>query len=207
MWPEAEKTQDLLRDIKAGDASAINRLLERHRDALRRMVDMRLDPKIRQRVDASDVVQEAMMEANRRMSTFLENPGMPFHLWIRQIATDRLIDQHRRHRVSKKRSVDLEQAPVVASNLDHSTIQFGHQLQDREMTPAKAAIRAEMQRRFEAAIEEMDEHDQEIIVMRHFEKLSNQEVADVLGLTEPAASMRYLRAIRRLKKQLAPDDD
>lgn len=207
MWPEAEKTQDLLREIKAGDADAINRLLERHREALRRMVDMRLDPKIRQRVDASDVVQEAMIEANRRMATFLENPGMPFHLWIRQIATDRLIDQHRRHRVSQKRSVDLEQAPVVASNLDHSTIQFGPQLQDRELTPAAAAIRAEMQRRFEQAIEEMDEHDQEIIVMRHFEKLSNQEVAKVLCLTEPAASMRYLRAVRRLQKQLSPDED
>lgn len=207
MWPEAEKTQELLQHIKEGDADAINRLLERHRDALRRMVDMRLDPKIRQRVDASDVVQEAMIEANRRMATFLENPGMPFHLWIRQIATDRLIDQHRRHRVSKKRSVDLEQAPVVAANLDHSTIQFGLQLQDRELTPAAAAIRAEMQQRFEEAIEEMDVHDQEIIVMRHFEKLSNQEVAKVLGLTEPAASMRYLRAVRRLQQQLAPEQE
>ena len=207
MWPEAEKTKELLQHIKEGDADAINRLLERHRDALRRMVDMRLDPKIRQRVDASDVVQEAMIEANRRMATFLENPGMPFHLWIRQIATDRLIDQHRRHRVSKKRSVDLEQAPVVAANLDHSTIQFGLQLQDRELTPAAAAIRAEMQQRFEEAIEEMDVHDQEIIVMRHFEKLSNQEVAKVLGLTRPAASMRYLRAVRRLQQQLAPEQE
>ena len=206
MWPEAEKTQDLLQHIKAGDETAINRLLERHREALRRMVDMRLDPKIRQRVDASDVVQETMMEANRRMSKFLENDAMPFHLWIRQIATDRLIDAHRRHRVSKKRSVDLEQAPVVASNLDHSTIQFGNQLEDREITPSEAAMRAEMQRRFEAALDEMDNHDQEIIVMRHFEKLSNQEVASILGLSEPAASMRYLRAIRRLQKQLSPEE-
>ena len=206
MWPDAENTQSLLREIKAGDDAAINRLLERHRAALRRMVEMRLDPKIRQRVDASDIVQEAMMEANRRLTAFLEKPGMPFHLWIRQIATDRLIDQHRRHRVSQKRSVDMEQAPVVAANLDHSTIQFGPQLPGRELTPAAAAIRAEMQRRFEQAIAEMEERDQQIIVMRHFEKLTNQEVASVLGLTEPAASMRYLRAIRRLQQQLAPSD-
>ena len=132
---------------------------------------------------------------------------MPFHLWIRQIATDRLIDQHRRHVVSQKRSVDVERAPVVAANLDHSTIQFGPQLQDRELTPAAAAIRAEMQRRFESAIEEMDEHDQEILVMRHFEKLSNQEVALALGLSEPASSMRYLRAVRRLKKLLNVNDE
>jgi len=207
MWPEADKTTELLRNIKDGDPDAINRLLERHREALRRMVDMRLDARIRQRVDASDVVQEAMMEANRRMPTYIENPAMPFHLWIRQIATDRLIDQHRRHVVSQKRSVDVERAPVVAANLDHSTIQFGPQLVDRELTPAEAAIRAEMQRRFEAAIEEMDEHDQEILVMRHFEKLSNQEVALALGLTEPASSMRYLRAVRRLKKLLNVNGD
>lgn len=207
MWPEAEKTTELLQNIKDGDPDAINRLLERHREALRRMVDMRLDARIRQRVDASDVVQEAMMEANRRMPTYIENPAMPFHLWIRQIATDRLIDQHRRHVVSQKRSVDVERAPVVAANLDHSTIQFAPQLQDRELTPAAAAIRAEMQRRFESAIEEMDEHDQEILVMRHFEKLSNQEVAQALGLSEPASSMRYLRAVRRLKKLLNVNEE
>ena len=207
MWPEAEKTTELLRNIKDGDPDAINRLLERHREALRRMVDMRLDARIRQRVDASDVVQEAMMEANRRMLKYIENPAMPFHLWIRQIATDRLIDQHRRHVVSQKRTVDVERAPVVAANLDHSSIQFGAQLPDREMTPAAAAIRAEMQRRFEEAIDEMDEHDQEILVMRHFEKLSNQEVALSLGLSEPASSMRYLRAVRRLKKLLNVNDE
>ena len=113
MWPEAEKTHELLDLVRDGDESATGRLLQRHREALRRMADMRLDPKIRQRVDASDVIQDVMIEANRRLQTYLDNPIMPFHLWLRQIATDRLIDAHRRHRVSKKRSVDLERAPVV----------------------------------------------------------------------------------------------
>ena len=170
------------------------------------MADMRLDPKIRQRVDASDIIQEVMIDANRRLQQYLEDPVMPFHLWLRQMTTDRIIDAHRRHRVSKKRSVDLEQAPVVASNLDHSTIQFGPQISDGELTPAAAAIHHEMQRKFEAAVEEMDEIDQEIIVMRHFEKLTNQEVAQVLKLTEPAASMRYLRAMRRLRKKFGSED-
>lgn len=206
MWPEAEKTHELLDLVRDGDDGATNRLLERHREALRRMADMRLDPKIRQRIDASDIIQDVMIEANRRLQTFLENPVMPFHLWLRQITTDRIIDAHRRHRVSKKRSVDLEQAPVVASNLDHSTIQFGPQITDGELTPAAAAIRNEMQRKFEEAVDEMDDIDKEIIVMRHFEKLTNQEVAQVLELSEPAASMRYLRAMRRLREKFSPEE-
>ena len=204
MWPEADKTHELLDLVREGDESAAGQLLQRHREALRRMVEMRLDQHIRQRVDASDVVQEAMIEANRRLPRYLDNPAMPFHLWLRQIATDRLIDAHRRHRVSRKRSVDLEQAPVVAANLDHSTIHFD--ISDKELTPAAAALHHELQCRFEDAIEEMDPQDQEIIVMRNFEKLSNQEVAQMLGLTEPAASMRYLRAMRRLRKRLTDAD-
>lgn len=206
MWPEAEKTHELLDLARTGDESATGRLLDRHRESLRRMADMRLDAKIRQRVDASDIVQEALIEVSRRLPQYLENPVMPFHLWTRQIMTDRLIDAHRRHRVSKKRSVDVEQAPVVASNLDHSTIQFGPQITDGELTPAANAIQQEMQRMFVEAVDEMDEQDREIIVMRHFEQLTNQEVSQVLGLSEPAASMRYLRAFRRLKKRFAPGE-
>lgn len=205
MWPEAEKTHELLDLVRDGDDDATNRLLERHREALRRMADMRLDPKIRQRVDASDIIQDVMIEASRRLPTYLENPVMPFHLWLRQITQDRLIDAHRRHRVSKKRSVDVEQAPVVASNLDYSSIQFGPQIVDAELTPAAAAIGKEMQKLFEEAVEEMDEIDQEIIAMRHFEQLTNQEVANVLKLSEPAASMRYLRAMRRLKEKFSAE--
>lgn len=206
MWPEAEKTHELLDLVRDGDDAATNRLLERHREALRRMADMRLDPKIRQRVDASDIIQDVMIEANRRLQKYLDNPIMPFHLWLRQMTTDRIIDAHRRHRVSKKRSVDLEQAPVVAANLDHSSIHLGAQICDGELTPAAAAIQNELQRKFEEAVDEMDEIDKEIIVMRHFEKLTNQEVSQVLELSEPAASMRYLRAMRRLREKFSPED-
>lgn len=206
MWPEAEQTHELLDLVRDGDEDATGRLLQRHREALRRMADMRLDPKIRQRVDASDIIQDVMIEANRRLQTYLENPVMPFHMWLRQICKDRLIDAHRRHRGSQKRSVDVEQAPVVAGNLDHSSINFEGHLPDQELTPAAAAIRHEMQSRFEAAIEEMEQLDQEVIVMRHVEKLTNQEVAQALGLTEPAASMRHLRAMRRLREKLAGED-
>jgi len=201
MWPNTNQTEELLAHARDGDDSAVNRLMDRHRNALERMVRMRLDQKIRRRIDASDVVQDVLVEANRRLQDYLANPAMPFHLWLRHIAQDRIIDAHRRHRGSAKRSVDREQAPVVAGE-NHSTIQLIAELCDRELTPAAAATQQELARRVELAVSELNEQDGEIIVMRHYEQLSNQEVALALGLTEPAASMRYLRAIRRLRATL-----
>lgn len=203
MWPEGEKTEQLLDGAKQGNADAVNRLMERHRDALRRMVQMRLDQKIQRRVDVSDVVQDVLVEANRRLQDYLANPAMSFHLWIRQIAKDRIIDAHRRHRVSAKRSVDREQALAPPVGLDHSTLDLVARLCDQELTPAAAVAQKELARRVEAALAQLGEQDCEIIVMRHYEQLSNQEVAQALDLTEPAASMRYLRALRRLRTMLA----
>ncbi len=140
-------TEALLLAVRSGDRDAINPLLERHRGPIHRLVEMRLDRKVQRRVDVSDVVQEVLMEANGRLDRYLDESAMPFHLWLRQIAWDRIIDTYRRHRVSAKRNMDRE-----------------------------------------------------IILMRHYEHLTNQEIADVLGLKPPATSMRYLRAIRRLRE-------
>jgi len=127
---------------------------------------------------------------------------MPFHLWLRNLAQDRIIDAHRRHRVSAKRSVDRERVLAVPSADDHSTMDLAAQLVGRELTPAAAATQKEMARCVEAAIAQLPDQDCEIIIMRHYEQLSNQEIAQALSLTEPAASMRYLRAIRRLRELL-----
>jgi RNA polymerase sigma-70 factor (ECF subfamily) len=200
MWPETEKTQELLAGAKEGNSDAINGLMERHRDSLRRMVQLRLDQKIQRRVDVSDVVQDVLVEANRRLQDYLANPVMGFHLWLRQIAQDRIIDAHRRHRASAKRSVDRERPLAVPAAGDHSTMELAAQLAGRDLTPAAAATQAEMAKLVEAAITKLPDQDCEIIIMRHYEQLSNQEIAQALNLTEPAASMRYLRAIRRLKE-------
>jgi RNA polymerase sigma-70 factor (ECF subfamily) len=207
MWPKSDQTQELLAHARGGDAAAVNRLLERHREALRRMIDVRLDRKIRQRVDASDVVQDVLVDAHRRINDYLSNPAMPFHLWLRQIAKDRLIDAHRRHRDAARRSLDREQPLAIAGTDDRSTISLAAQLWDREMTPAAAATVRELQQRFAAAVELLDEQDREVVLMRHFEQLSNSEVAEALGLTAPAASMRYLRAMRRLRELLDVDEN
>lgn len=206
MWPKSSKTQELIANAREGNSDAVNQLLERHREAVRRMISLRMDRHLRQRIDASDIVQDVLIDASRRMADYLKDPAMPFHLWIRQMAQDRLIDAHRRHRVAAKRSVDREQPLVARHRLDRSTLELAVQLCDRERTPAAAAEWNELQVLFHEALDQLDDSDREVVVMRHFEKLSNSEVADVLNLTPPAASMRYLRAVRRLRDILAEDE-
>ncbi|MBI1903984.1 MAG: sigma-70 family RNA polymerase sigma factor [Planctomycetia bacterium] len=199
MWPDAHRTSELLAAAKTGDRAAVDELLDRHRAALRRLVEARLDPAIRRRVDASDIVQDVLVEASRRLQDYLNDPAMPFHLWLRHMAQDQMIDAHRRHRGAQRRSLDREQPLAAPGNVDHSTMELAGQLCDREMTPAAAATWQETLRRFQAAVDALDDDDRQVVLMRHFEKLSNHEVAQVLNLTGPAASMRYLRAMRRLR--------
>ncbi len=205
MWPDQPETQELLSQARRGEAEAVERLLAAHREPLRRMIGMRLDPALAARIDASDVVQDVLLEAHRRLGDYLRDPAMPFHLWLRHIAKDHVIDAHRLHRQAQRRSLDREQPLVPAGLADHSSFELAGQILDQELTPASAAIRRELQRRLDAAIAALDADDREVILLRHGEQLSNQEVAAALGLTEAAASMRYLRAVRRLRAALLPE--
>jgi RNA polymerase sigma-70 factor, ECF subfamily len=207
MWPEQPQTDQLLEEARRGEAAAVERLLTAHREPLRRMIGLRLDPALAARVDASDIVQDVLIEAHRRLQDYLKNPAMPFHLWLRHIAKDHVIDAHRRHRQAQRRSLDREQPIVPAMLADHSSYELAGQLVDGELTPASEAIRREMQRRLDAAIADLDEDDREIILLRHREQLANQDVANALGLSEAAASMRYLRAVRRLRAMLLGTDE
>jgi RNA polymerase sigma-70 factor (ECF subfamily) len=207
MWPDSSQTQELLTRATAGDPEAVNALLDRYRDALRRMLGLRMDPALQRRVDASDVVQDVLVEANRRLAEYLAAPKLPFHLWLRQIARDRLIDAHRRHRLAARRSLDREQPNEAPATSDHSALDLIGLITDREATPAAAATLRELEVRFQAALATMDDTDREVILMRHFEQLTNQEVAAALELSEPAAGMRYLRAMRRLRALLEEKSD
>src|SRR5947209_9487847 len=152
MWPEQPQTQKLLDQAKQGEAAAVERLLTTHREPLRRMIDLRLDPALAARVDASDIVQDVLLEAHRRLSEYLRNPTMPFHLWLRHIAKDHMIDAHRRHRQAQRRSLDREQPLVPAGLADHSSFELAGQLLDQELTPASAAIQEELRKRLEGSI-------------------------------------------------------
>jgi len=198
MWPESEQTQELLRTAGAGDDDAVNRLMERHRESLRRMVQLRLDRALGARVDASDIVQDVLWEASRRLSDYIRDAKLPFHLWLRELAKDHLIDAHRRHRQAQRRSVDRERA-LVAEFADRSSLDLAGQLRDNELTPAAAAIRKELELRFLSALDQLAEEDAEIVLMRHHEQLTSSETAQALGLSPAAAGMRYLRALRRLR--------
>jgi len=154
---------------------------------------------LKRRVDASDIVQEVMIDASRRLQDYLQNPVMPFHLWLRQMAKDRLIDAHRRHRGAARRSMDREQ-PLATAASNESSLDLIAQLRDKELTPAAAATWHELERRFQAACNQLDTQDQEVVLMRHFEHLSNTEAATSLDISPQAASMRYLRAMRRLRE-------
>jgi len=182
-----------------GEASAVNQLLDRHRKALRRMVDLRMDHMVKRRVDASDIVQDVLVEANRRLQGYLDEPKLPFHLWLRGLARDRMIDAHRRHRVAGRRSVDREVPLTTGGISGQSALDLAQQLNDPRYTPATAALQHELTEQFQKALGELAETDREVVFMRHFEQLSNQEIAQALNLTEAAASMRYLRAVKRLK--------
>lgn len=206
IWPNDEQTEALLTAARGGDADAVNRLLEKHRGPLRRLVELRLDRKVQRRVDVSDVVQDVMVEASGRLDKYLQDPVMAFHLWLRQIAWDRIIDTYRRHRVSAKRNMDREQPLTTAAAPDQSTMELAIQLSDPELTPFAAAAQREIATQVEAAIERLADSDREIILMRHYEHLSNQEIAEALGINPPAASMRYLRALRKLRELLEQDD-
>ena len=197
MWPHQDETCELLRGARQGDHEAVDHLMDRHRESLHRMVECRLNRGMARRVDASDVVQEALLTASRRLSDYLQNPCMPFHAWLRQLARDRLADVFRRE-LADKRDVARDES-VAADEFSRNPVA---QARDVQLTPAAELIRKEFAERFYQAVDQLDETAREIIFMRHAEQLTNSQTAELLGLSEPAASMRYLRALRQLKTLL-----
>ena len=198
MWPNHDETIELLNGAQQGDREAVDRLLDRHRDSLNRMVRCRLNQGVARRVDASDVVQDALITASRRLAEYLHSPSMPFHAWLRQLARDRLADVYRRE-LAAKRNVAREQN---MANADRSSLDPLAQVRDEQLTPAAMLLRKEFAELFQNAVDQLDDDAREIILMRHSEQLTNSQAAELLGLTEPAAGMRYLRALRQIKSFL-----
>ena len=143
MWPDSAETDRLLEDAAAGNPDAAGDLLEQHRAALRRVIAMRLDRGIARRIDASDVVQDVLFEASKRLADYLQDPRMPFHVWLRHLALDRMIDVHRRHH-AQRRDVGRERPMQAAATSGKSSLDLAAQLQDQELTPAAAALRKEL---------------------------------------------------------------
>ncbi len=198
--PEAADTLRLLERVRAGERGAADLLLDRHRPYLKQFVELRLDARLRPRVDPSDVVQEAHLEAARRLDEFVKRPPMPFRLWLRQLASDRLLMLRRYHVGAARRAVGREVALP-----ERSSLLFAERLLAAGSTPSQRVAREELARRVRQAVDELPEADREVLLMRTFEGLSFDEVACVLRIDPAAARKRHGRAILRLHKALVAE--
>ncbi len=202
--PPDDAQNDLLQQALAGDESALAALFDGYRDRLRRMIRLRLDRRLSGRVDSSDVLQEAYLDVRKRISEYAREPAsMPFHLWLRLIAGQRLMDVHRFHLGAQMRDAGMEVSLHRGPFPQASSVSLAAQLLGKMTSASKAAIRAEHKLIVQEALNGMDPIDREVLALRHFEHLSNDETAQVLGLTKSAASNRYIRALKRLKEILS----
>jgi len=186
--------------LKSGDENKIAEVFSQYEEKLQRMVRFRLDRRLYGRVDTADVMQDVWMEASRRIEDYTSNPAVPFFIWVRQIAWQLIIDLHRRHLGAQKRNVSQEVS--LSKSGVGTSISIAAQLVGDLTSPSQAAIREEKLVELREALESMDKIDREVLALRHFEELSNNEVAEVLGLQKTAASNRYVRALKRLKSIL-----
>ena len=200
MTETTQVTQDLIDRIGRGDEDARHELLERYRDYLRRMVAARLDRRLAPRVDPSDVVQEALADASRRMDEYLRDRPIPFFAWLRQLAGERVIDTHRRHVHSQKRSVTRESRPGDLP--DESSVALARKLVSNDTSPSNRLMREERREQMMAAMSALSPRDREVLVMRHLEQLGTGEIAEALGISVGAVEARLLRALIRLRGRL-----
>jgi RNA polymerase sigma-70 factor, ECF subfamily len=194
---ESEETRQLLEEVRAGGHTALDRLLARHRPYLQQLVELRLDPKLRARVGASDVVQDAQLEAVRRLPAYLGQQTMPFRLWLRQLACDRVVMLRRHHFGAGRRAIGREVALP-----ERSSLALAGQFQAAGPTPGQQVEQKELARRVRHAVAELPEADREVLLLRTFEGLSFEEVAYLLAIEPAAARKRHGRALLRLHRLL-----
>lgn len=187
----------LLQSAKDGCDEALQQLLALHRTRLKRMVGMRMHPLLRSRVDESDIVQEALWDASQRIDDYFEKSSMPFFLWLRFIAAQKLLQCQRHHLDVQKRSLKHHDAGI---NFDDSvSINLVNHIVSRECSPSSKAVMNEVAAQVRQVLDSMPASDREILCMRHYEQLTNAEVAESLEITPSNASTRYFRALAKLQ--------
>ncbi|HZZ73839.1 MAG TPA: sigma-70 family RNA polymerase sigma factor [Pirellulales bacterium] len=199
----ANAESELAARLRAGDPSALAELFDQHRERLWRLVNFRLDHRLLGRVDADDLLQESYLAAAKRIAHFGANPALSPFVWLRLVVCQTLVDLHRHHLGAQQRSagreVDLQGGPWSQT----TSAALANQLVGNFTSPSQVVSRAEMVQKVEQAIGQMNPTDQEILALRHFEELTNSEVAEALGIEQKAASIRYVRALNRLQAILA----
>jgi RNA polymerase sigma-70 factor, ECF subfamily len=203
MTNKSTETVELIERVRAGDVDALNALFTRHRERLRRMVDIRMDRRLQARIDASDVLQEAYLEVIQRLDEYLSNPKLPLFLWLRLVVGQRLMTLHRRHLGAQQRDAGREVSLFREALPAASSAALAAQLMGKFTSPTQAAMRAERMLRLQEALNTLDPIDREVLSLRHFEELTRTEAAQVLDITEAATAKRYVRAMKRLTNLLA----
>lgn len=195
---------ELLVRARQGDRAARSELLEKYRQRLRQMIDLRIDRRLCSRVDPSDVVQETLAEAHRNLDDYLEEEPLPIYPWLRQFAANRLADLHRRHLHAVKRSVLRESIPQEEG--DGSVVGLADWLVSTRSSPSRNLIREEVRGQVQRALLELPERDREILVLRYLESMATDEIAAVLGISIGAVKVRHLRALERIRPLIDPED-
>ncbi len=198
---QADPHVELLRRVKGGDEQALAELFSFHRPRLWRIIHFRLDSRLAGRVDADDILQEAYLAAAQRIRHYLDDSSHTFFVWLRLIASQTLIDVHRRHLGAQMRDASRDLS-IHAQYAQATSMSIASQLLGNFTSPSQAAMRDEVANQLEQAIDSMEPIDREVLALRHFEELANSEVAEVLGIQQKAASIRYVRALKRLKDVL-----
>ena len=203
MSPPPGQVPDLVARVAAGDQEAIVELLARYRSRLRRMVSLRLDPRLQGRVDASDVIQDGYLDALKRLGEYTRDPSVSFYIWLRFLVGQRMAEYHRRYLSRPGRDVGREVSIYRGALPGVSSGVLAARLLGKLTSPSQAAMRAERKLQLQEALNRMDPIDREILVLRHYEQMSNADTAAALGLEKAAASKRYTRALERLGEILA----
>jgi RNA polymerase sigma-70 factor, ECF subfamily len=203
MAQESEESTALLQRAASGDSRAVQDLLARHRDRLKRMVHLRLSRRLLGRVDDSDVVQEALVSISARLHEYTADPKLPFYLWLRHLTGLKLAEIHRRHLGTQLRDADREVTLHRGALPEADSMSLAAHLLGQLTTPSQAAIKAETRLIVQEALNNMDPTDREVLALKHFEQLSTSEIAEVLGMSKAGAGSRYLRAIKRLREILS----
>ncbi len=190
-----------LNGLEKGDEAMLAQLLEHYKPRLLKVVTLYMAPSLSARAEAEDVVQEAFIDATQQITNYTSRRGaVDFYVWLRGVAMQRLSKFHRFHLGAQRRSVARQLALP-----DHSSLLLGQQLISRGSAPSEHLRKQELRDQVERAVRNLPETDRETIVMRHFEGLTNTEVAQVLGLKPSTATMRYGRALARLRTALIED--
>ena len=195
---EAIEVDRLVTSAESGDTAALGELFEMHRARLLNILTFRIDSRLRGRLDPADVFQEAMIEATARFPQFCGERKMTFFLWLRFITVQKLLQLHRKHLGAKVRDAAREVSIFAGPHPQATSAVLAAHLLGKQTSPSGAAVREETQLQIERALNTMEELDREVLALRHFEQLGNGEVAKVLGISDKAASNRYIRALKRL---------